>query len=607
MYGIELVKFKIYKYNKIKSLNYVEVNSITTIVGNNGAKQRELFELLKSTNSFLDTTKEFISFSKKVNKKELEIILEYKCNNKIFERIKGILNTNEKLIDNSIKIVKMKNEKYVINLFEMADEIKIDDSSKMQIIDILKSNIPIFKEVKYEYYNNLSDFKFDSSDILIFENLEKYCMSNNIKVNDFIEKYISDNKIIHSTTSPYIVDDKDVEAKIIDSDNFFGMQTLNKIRNNFNYEIKTISISMIISLIILMYRFYYYLELKKFDLSKIDLDILAQASNSLGKEVLLVFFVCIFIIIILNCFLLKEGIFKKTIWASFTGPIMLLIVILNFIMPVGMALITVSITTLIIFVISLIVYNLIGEFLLFLVNGLVYIKNNFNIFSIQITAKGITNENYFLYMIALIFIIFLPYITELSVFITKKIYSYFNKPLAESSVRIISKLFNVKTIRIILYIIAFFIYVIMTVIAEEYRINIIKEAFVSWIILDVALFSIYNHFEENSIKIKKISRLKFARRLLSIFNESLLEKNKFQMMEIFSKFMNSTEFSKYFKSSRNIRVDKEMLYNKDYFDNILFRIFYFNKKSILTDTEFKKYIEELVEIVKNKEIDILSE
>ena len=147
----------------------------------------------------------------------------------------------------------------------------------------------------------------------------------------------------------------------------------------------------------------------------------------------------------------------------------------------------------------------------------------------------------------------------------------------------------------------------MTVIAEEYRINIIKEAFVSWIILDVALFSIYNHFEENSIKIKKISRLKFARRLLSIFNESLLEKNKFQMMEIFSKFMNSTEFSKYFKSSRNIRVDKEMLYNKDYFDNILFRIFYFNKKSILTDTEFKKYIEELVEIVKNKEIDILSE
>ena len=276
-------------------------------------------------------------------------------------------------------------------------------------------------------------------------------------------------------------------------------------------------------------------------------------------------------------------------------------------MPVGMALITVSITTLIIFVISLIVYNLIGEFLLFLVNGLVYIKNNFNIFSIQITAKGITNENYFLYMIALIFIIFLPYITELSVFITKKIYSYFNKPLAESSVRIISKLFNVKTIRIILYIIAFFIYVIMTVIAEEYRINIIKEAFVSWIILDVALFSIYNHFEENSIKIKKISRLKFARRLLSIFNESLLEKNKFQMMEIFSKFMNSTEFSKYFKSSRNIRVDKEMLYNKDYFDNILFRIFYFNKKSILTDTEFKKYIEELVEIVKNKEIDILSE
>ena len=71
--------------------------------------------------------------------------------------------------------------------------------------------------------------------------------------------------------------------------------------------------------------------------------------------------------------------------------------------------------------------------------------------------------------------------------------------------------------------------------------------------------------------------------------------------------MNSTEFSKYFKSSRNIRVDKEMLYNKDYFDNILFRIFYFNKKSILTDTEFKKYIEELVEIVKNKEIDILSE
>ena len=50
-----------------------------------------------------------------------------------------------------------------------------------------------------------------------------------------------------------------------------------------------------------------------------------------------------------------------------------------------------------------------------------------------------------------------------------------------------------------------------------------------------------------------------------------------------------------------------MLYNKDYFDNILFRIFYFNKKSILTDTEFKKYIEELVEIVKNKEIDILSE
>ena len=607
MYGIELVKFKIYKYNKIKSLNYVEVNSITTIVGNNGAKQRELFELLKWTNSFLDTTKEFMSFSKKVNKKELEIILEYKCNNKIFERIKGILNTNEKLIDNSIKIVKMKNEKYVINLFEMADEIKIDDSSKMQIIDILKSNIPIFKEVKYEYYNNLSDFKFDSSDILIFENLEKYCMSNNIKVNDFIEKYISDNKIIHSTTSPYIVDDKDVEAKIIDSDNFFGMQTLNKIRNNFNYEIKTISISMIISLIILMYRFYYYLELKKFDLSKIDLDILAQASNSLGKEVLLVFFVCIFIIIILNCFLPKEGIFKKTIWASFTGPIMLLIVILNFIMPVGMALITVSITTLIIFVISLIVYNLIGEFLLFLVNGLVYIKNNFNIFSIQITAKGITNENYFLYMIALIFIIFLPYITELSVFITKKIYSYFNKPLAESSVRIISKLFNVKTIRIILYIIAFFIYVIMTVIAEEYRINIIKEAFVSWIILDVALFSIYNHFEENSIKIKKISRLKFARRLLSIFNESLLEKNKFQMMEIFSKFMNSTEFSKYFKSSRNIRVDKEMLYNKDYFDNILFRIFYFNKKSILTDTEFKKYIEELVEIVKNKEIDILSE
>ena len=256
MYGIELVKFKIYKYNKIKSLNYVEVNSITTIVGNNGAKQRELFELLKSTNSFLDTTKEFISFSKKVNKKELEIILEYKCNNKIFERIKGILNTNEKLIDNSIKIVKMKNEKYVINLFEMADEIKIDDSSKMQIIDILKSNIPIFKEVKYEYYNNLSDFKFDSSDILNFENLEKYCMSNNIKVNDFIEKYISDNKIIHSTTSPYIVDDKDVEAKIIDSDNFFGMQPLNKIRNNFKYEIKTISISMIISLIILMYRFY---------------------------------------------------------------------------------------------------------------------------------------------------------------------------------------------------------------------------------------------------------------------------------------------------------------------------------------------------------------
>ena len=188
--------------------------------------------------------------------------------------------------------------------------------------------------------------------------------------------------------------------------------------------------------------------------------------------------------------------------------------------------------------------------------------------------------------------------------ITKIIFSYVNKPLIVSSQKVVDTFCNVKVLRIILYFTAFLCY--FTTFIVKFKSNnfeLIKEGFLTWIILDVVLFGIFEYIDERISKEKKKEKVKFHKKILMYFDGSIMDKNKFQLYDIFLKIEKDKVDKFYFKFG-SFKFKKENYISEYYSD--LFNLYdWIKKQRVLSQEVYISRLEKIKEIIDSKEIELI--
>lgn len=166
-------------------------------------------------------------------------------------------------------------------------------------------------------------------------------------------------------------------------------------------------------------------------------------------------------------------------------------------------------------------------------------------------------------MFAFIFASLIPYIFLIARFITKVIFGLVNKPLIEHLQNKFDRILNVKTLRLLLYLMAFMIYFANIVVKFETNksFEIIREGMLSWIILDVCFFSIFDFIENKKNKKIKMERLKFQRLLMKFVNESILEMNKYELFYHFQELEKTVDFKQIYGKNKKMAANLLEYYN----------------------------------------------
>lgn len=169
----------------------------------------------------------------------------------------------------------------------------------------------------------------------------------------------------------------------------------------------------------------------------------------------------------------------------------------------------------------------------------------------------------YIYMFAFIFASLIPYIFLIARFITKVIFGLVNKPLIEHLQNKVDRILNVKTLRLLLYLMAFMIYFANIVVKFETNksFEIIREGMLSWIILDVCFFSIFDFIENKKNKKIKMERLKFQRLLMKFVNESILEMNKYELFYHFQELEKTVDFKQIYGKNKKMAANLLEYYN----------------------------------------------
>ena len=220
----------------------------------------------------------------------------------------------------------------------------------------------------------------------------------------------------------------------------------------------------------------------------------------------------------------------------------------------------------------------------------------------------ISNNEFFPYMITLVSAFIMPYMIGISRLLVKKLFGLVNKPLVDYSQNLVDKVLNIKTTRLVLYFFAFWLY-FANIVLKVKGFEIIREGMLTWIILDTLSFSAFSFFESKKNKKVKRERLEFQKSLMFFFDDSILEKNKFQIACHFSKMEAKEEINQYFETLKDRTKKSKMKRKKhiqEYYSDFFYRYLRFKDQSIMSHEEYQSIIRSLKTLLESKEIQILS-
>ena len=595
MIGLELIGFKLYNFCKIKETEFVHIFKLTTLVGHDEERKKELLSIIKGINTFIKLDEEKISFKKEKEFNNPVIILEFKINKELRDAIYKISHLESINTKEEIKICVTKDDLFNIELFE--EDIDFEkDGIRKKIIDLLKRNIPKFEIIDPYEQNTVSDLNKNQKKVLVFNNLEKYCTEKGFSVERYSEDNFGENIVIHVTTPPYIIHDIKIENNIIDMDKRFTKVSSKKQSKEFNKATKLMVIGIILSFLAIICRFLHILSLKEDDIGLFDKVI--KSFIHLGCDILKGVVVTLALAIILR--LVAKCKYEDYEIFLISPLISVIIIIYYLVAPLTLVVIIFLLTTIIAIGLMILSYQIISKLLLNLV-GIMLINLPHIIPNADIDYKEIIcRKDFFQYMATLIIVSILPYMIKIARLIVKFMFGFFNKPLLDFSQNFVDKCCNTKITRILLYLIAFFSYFINIVIKfKSNNFELIREGFLTWIIVDVLLFSIFEYINDKNAKNEKKEILRFQKKLSKYFDDSIIDKNKFQMYEIFQKI------EEYKIAKKNIKMKKEN-YIREYYSDFFSLYDWMNIQSVLDFEKYRITLEDLKNIVDSKEIEILS-
>lgn len=198
-----------------------------------------------------------------------------------------------------------------------------------------------------------------------------------------------------------------------------------------------------------------------------------------------------------------------------------------------------------------------------------------------------------------------PYIIWIAKFCVRTLFSLVDKQIVDYSQNLVDKVLNIKTSRLILYFFAFWFYFANNILDVK-GFEIIREGMLTWIILDTIFFGTFTLFEDKRNKKINRERLELHRVLIKFFDDSILEKNKFQIASQFFEMEKKEEIKQYFEAYKErTKINKKNKNIEEYYSDFFYMYSWFKNQSIMSSKEYKKTIISLKSILASKEIQIL--
>lgn len=604
MATLKLSRIKLYNFMNINNTEWVGIRQINTIVGKNEESKRKLLSLFESVNLFSSLNDKKIIFSCEKNIKEVELILEFELDKAFQREISGLLNDKDFKPKDKLVISKTKTGYYYLDVLENLIEENLSDLQKINMISLFKESIPKFEEIKAYKFDKSQYLKNKKDRILLCYNLEKYCIETNKSVVQYCKENFGNSIVIHFTTPPFIVSNTQTDISVVDMDKRFVEVKIQTNLEHFDRSLKIMAIGMILSLIIAIF---WYARLYYVNKNDSLLDSLHNTFTRWGKDVLIVFIIFVFLTIIFSA-ISKKSKYHDDIMGVMVSPLMAGVSFILVVAPVGIIAMNILLTILLTYLVFLPSYMPISKLLLsslFLVIDFATQHTSEINFEIE---NVISKKEFFPYMITLVSASIMPYMIGISRLLVKKLFGLANKPLVDYSQNLVDKVLNIKTIRLVLYFFAFWLY-FANIVLKVKGFEIIREGMLTWIILDTLSFSVFAFFENKKNKKIKRERLEFQKSLMPFFNDSILEKNKFQIDCHFSEMEAKEGINQYFETSKDRTKKSKMKQKKhiqEYYSDFFYRYSRFKNQSIMSREEYKSIIESLKTLLEAKEIQILS-
>lgn len=578
----------------------------------------------------------------KLNKRILKITKKYKkninesktfANNIIQKKIKNFfvdLNKLKTTEDEDILIEILKNK---------IDSSFVFDKENQDIKDIIISNMPkliFYTEVDsndkisvnktifnldeaHSHIENGIYKKDDKNVILLMHNFEQNCMLiEDLDLIDYFKEKLGDIQVIHTTSSPFLLNKRNNDKWIINADKGFKKEC---VKRDKSYKIHGIAmtIGIFIWIVYTIFLFYKTFTERNIYYSKGAWIIyIKEIWKTLEEIVIKEFHLLLIMIILLVIFvLIKDKIEKKAngnkiseiISGLITGQLITPILLITKIVPLLLMIVIIITSSLGTLFISVKIFPYVAKtFISFLVIALDSI-NDIGV-GINISEMLLSNEEFTWYIILIITFAFLPYINEITIKLTTYIYGFISKPLTESSIKIIKKLVNVNSIRLAIYMGAFFLSVV-TFILEIEDVNIIKESMLSFIILDVIINGIYNHINDINKRKTKIRRLEIINLIKNAFTDNFMDKNKYEVRKIVYDMENNKKQSFYFgkvskKSILSKWKIKQVTSDIEYLEGFFWRYNRLKNTSIMLKKDYVVLLKDIQEIIEYYERMIIS-
>ena len=358
-----LKQIKLYNFYNIRETRWINIDKLTLIVGKQIERKESLFDLLLITEYlFKSSDLDIIHFTDAINFKECEIILEYKINGRLKNKIYDIVKEHNIDIRKDIKICKTKNNKFFIDLFTNIPDDKHLNYKK--IVDLLKKSMPIFKKIEIDEDEDNDILYKKSNVVFLCDNMEEFCLRKAVDIKSYYKHNFNNNMLIVFTTPPFVDYERNCETVVFEIDKGFNEKKLSKISNQFDIPIWLMLVGMILFFIGAVFRFYYlYPQNKDADLIVVILDTFSKLSKEIG-----VISDSCFVLSFALSLIVKSMKVKDYLTAIFISPVLSSITVIVGVFPLGIMILNLGLTIILTYYIFYFAYQTISNSLLWLLS-----------------------------------------------------------------------------------------------------------------------------------------------------------------------------------------------------------------------------------------------